>query len=633
MKNYNIITLGPSGSGKTVFLASLFKQLSTSPSKEFFLTVSDNEQRKKLNEIYSRIIGKNQDWPSGTRDITHVKFTGYVKNLDLDLENFPVCQFTYIDYGGGLITDTLPDQRDVFDFQENVPNADAVLAMIDGLKLLKLMRGENLENETILQFLLQDLPNMMQLINQCKRDTSVDFIISKWDLLEGNYNLSEITERLREKSPEFNNVVSNRIKAGCPVRLIPVSSIGMDFASLQSDGLMKKNPGAIPKPFHLEIPIAYVLIDDRVKAGNEALKSSSEKTTLLARLKNSFSNGRADRVRDWEKAHNHLVISFSKCLNNFEEEFPEANLGTKSRLALPSIHTLREHQKVVCSVGFTSNSKTLFSSSDDRTVLFWDVARGNLQKEIVREKSGWVLANLSQDNQKLFTAASADRSIKVWDANTGKLLYELPKEHSEQIGGLVVSLDGSTLISSSRDRTVKVWQLETHSARVIHSLSEHQGFVYALAVSPNGHTLVAGGTDKKMLIWELPVNNDEFRGFRALEHPDFIKALAFSSDGKILVSGGGNKTIYVWDTRTWKIRNELKEHTGAIWSLAIGPDNRFLASGSDDGEIRVWNLSDGTSRTILTEHTGIITTLAFSPDNQILASGSYDKTIKIWQIV
>jgi len=629
MKNYKIITLGPSGAGKTVFLASLFKQLCIPTKEGFFLEISDNEQRKKLNEIYSIIIDKDQDWPSGTRDITQIKFTGYVKNLDL--ENFPVCQFTYIDYVGGLITDILPDQRDVFNFQENVPNADAVLAMIDGLKLLKLMQGENLENETIIQFLLRDLTNMMQLINKCKRDTPVDFIISKWDLLEGNYNLSKITEHLQEQSPEFRNVVSNRVQAGCPVRLIPVSSIGMDFATLEPDGSMKKNPGAIPKPFQLEIPIAYVLIDE-VKAGNEALKSSSEKITLWARVKNSFFNGLADKVGDWEKAHNHLLIGFLKRLKNFEEEFPEANLGAERLFALPSIHTLTRHQEVVCSIGFKSDGKTLFSSSDDGTVLFWEVARGNLQKEIVREKSGWLLANLSQNNQKLFTA-SADKSIKVWDTKTGELLHKLPKEHSEQISGFVISPDGSTLISSSRDKTIKVWQLEINGARVIHTLSQHQGLVYALAVSPNGHTLATGGTDKKIFIWELPVSNDQFLKFRTLEHPNFIKALAFSSDGKILVSGGGNKTIYVWDTRTWKIRNELKEHTGAIWSLAISSDNRFLASGSDDGEIKVWSLSTETLITTLTEHTDIITTLAFSPDNQTLASGSYDKTIKIWQIV
>ncbi|NEQ72156.1 MAG: hypothetical protein F6K23_03140 [Okeania sp. SIO2C9] len=635
IKNYKIITLGASGAGKTVFLASLFRQLSTQTSEGFFLEVSI-KQGQELNKIYSKIFDTDKGWPLGTiGGVTQTIFTCCVTNLAL--EKFPVCQFTYIDYPGDILTGILPNQDDIFDFQQEVSNADAVLVMIDGLKLLKLMQEKDLDNEAVRQLLLIDLPNTMQLVNICKRDTPVHFIISKWDLLEDDYKLSYITERLLEKVPEFKNVVHSRVQAGCPVRLIPVSSIGMDFATLLPDGSMKKKPGAIPKPFQLEIPIAYVLIDG-VKADIKALKSSSENIPLLDLVKKIKELAHVNQekslqeVKDRDTARKHLVISFLKHLKDFEERFPKANLGGEVLFAPEPIHNLTKHEKVVCSVGFTSDGRTLFSSSDDRTVLFWDVARGNLQKKIVQEKSGWVLANLSQDNKLLFTA-SADKSIKVWDANTGKLLYKPLKEHSEPISGFVVSSDGRTLISSSRDQTVKIWQLETNGGRVIHSLSEHQGYIYALAVSPNGQTLATAGTDKKMLIWELPIKNDKFQKFLALKHPSFIKALAFSSDGKMLVSGCGDKTIYVWDTNTWNLKYNLEGHTGAIWSLAISPDNRILASGSNDCTIKVWNLSTGTLKTALTGHTGIITTLAFSPDNQTLASGSDDKTIKIWRIV
>ncbi|NEN87793.1 MAG: WD40 repeat domain-containing protein [Okeania sp. SIO3H1] len=625
IKNYNIITLGPSGAGKTVFLASLFKKLSTPTKEGFFLEISDNKQRKKLKEIYSKIANTNEEWPIGTRILTRTTFTCYVK--DHNLENVEVCKFTYIDYGGGAI---ISDEDDSVNLKkEEVDNADALLVMIDGLKLLKLMEGKDQDNEVVTQLSMTDLPNMMELLNKANKDIPVYFVISKWDLLKGHYNLSDIIKRLRDKVRELDDIVNLRVNAGCPVRFIPVSSIGLDFATLQSDDSMKKNPGATPELFQLEIPVAYVLID-KVTGGNKAIKSSSEKITRWG-VKNPFSNGRADEVEDWETANNHLVISFLKRLKNFEEQFPEANLGTQSHPTLPSIHTFRRHKKVVCSVGFTSDGKTLFSSNDDGTVLFWEVARRNLQKEIVREKPGWVVAHLSQDDQKLFTA-SAYQSIKVWDAHTGKLFYELSKEHSEQISGFVVSPDGSKLISSSRDQTVKIWQLETNGARVMRTLSEHQGLVYTLAVTPNWDTLATGGTDKKILIWELPINNDKFL---TLKHPNpsFIKALAFSSDGKMLVSGGDDQTICVWDKETWNLKFSLRGHTGAIWSLAISPDNRFLASGSDDGEIKVWNLSTGTLITTLTEHTDMITTLAFSPDNQILASGSDDKTIKIWPII
>ncbi len=346
MKNYNIITLGASGAGKTVFLASLFKQLSIQSSEGFFLEEQNSQQRQELNQIYAQIIGKDA-WPRGTlRTVTKWTFTCSVKTLDLD--KYPVCQFTYIDYGGGLITDILDDEDEdnFFDFQKEVPNADAVLAIIDGLKLLKFMQDKDLRTQDVNIWLLRDLPNIMQLVDKCKKDTPVHFLISKWDLLDSRYNLSEVKERLLEKVPEFNDVVHSRVKAGCPVRLIPVSSIGQQFATLQLDGSMKKNPGAIPKPFQLEVPIACVLID-RVKAYMNTLKSVQEDTqesvqfktnfVFLDTLIQSFSNTQAklpnpDReeslkeVKNEETALNYLVCTFLDHLQKFEGNFPAANL-------------------------------------------------------------------------------------------------------------------------------------------------------------------------------------------------------------------------------------------------------------------------------------------------------------------
>lgn len=44
--------LGPSGSGKTVFLASMYKKLSTQGEHGFFLEIDGAEKRKRLNNIY-----------------------------------------------------------------------------------------------------------------------------------------------------------------------------------------------------------------------------------------------------------------------------------------------------------------------------------------------------------------------------------------------------------------------------------------------------------------------------------------------------------------------------------------------------------------------------------------------------
>jgi WD40 repeat protein len=648
MNNYKIITLGTSGAGKTVFLGSLFKQLSIQGEKGFFIEVADSEKRKELITIYTKVIS-GEKWPSGTRKLTDWTFNCCVKNSDLDI--YSVCQFTYIDYAGGLLTDTGEDEDIPFDFQEEVVKADAVLAIIDGLKVYKFMRdsSQGPSNPEVTIFLQRDLPKIMLLVDKCKK-IPVHFIISKWDLLDSHYNLSEVKERLLTNFPDFNSVVRSRVKAGCPVRLIPISSIGKEFATLQSDGSMKKNPDAIPTPFQVEVPLACVLID-RVRAymntsgrdKQDIQESVQAKNNFgfLSTLIQSFFNREAEmllpnkeerlkEVKNDGTALNYLIDIFCDRLQKFEKDFPEANLGGEILFPLSNatlIHTLVGHQKLVRSVGFTSDSQIIFSASHDKSIRYWQVASGKPQG-IVYEKAGFVLANLSKNNQLLFTT-SEDNSIKIWDANTRKILHKW-NAHSDLINAFVVSPDGHTLISGSRDKTVKVWQLQTNSGKLIHTLIGHQGFVYALAVSSDWRIAASGSSDKTVFLWEL----DSGKLLHSLDkHPGFVRALAFSPDGKKLVSGGFDKTVYVWDWKARKLQYKLEEHTGAILSLAISSDNRILASGSEDCTIKLWDLSTGTLVTTLSGHRGRVTALAFSPDNQTLASGSEDNTIKTWKLV
>jgi len=55
LDTYTVIMLGPSGSGKTVFLASMYKKLSTQGDLGFFLEVDGAEKRKRLNKVYTQI--------------------------------------------------------------------------------------------------------------------------------------------------------------------------------------------------------------------------------------------------------------------------------------------------------------------------------------------------------------------------------------------------------------------------------------------------------------------------------------------------------------------------------------------------------------------------------------------------
>lgn len=252
MKTYKIITLGASGAGKTVFLASMFEALSIQGDHGFYLEVEDQNKRKLLNSIYTQII-TGDTWPKGTKysEVSEWTFTCRVKT---PFGDYPACQFTYFDYAGGRLTDMDEDEDE--EFEGMVKQADAILGLLDGQKIHAWMSGSN--KLAADSFLKKDLPSILKLMLSCK--VPIHFALSKWDLLENEFSLNQVIDRLL-KIPKFEHLVRSRNKAGSPIRLIPVSSVGLNFVTPAPDGSMKKTSGANPHPFNMELPIACVLPD------------------------------------------------------------------------------------------------------------------------------------------------------------------------------------------------------------------------------------------------------------------------------------------------------------------------------------------------------------------------------------
>lgn len=343
MENYNIITLGASGAGKTVFLASLFKQLSIPTDEGIYL---ETEQDKQLNATYAQVESKDEPWPQGTKQLTKCCFTCCVKTQDF--EDYPVCQFSYIDYKGGTLTDISQDEDlsdFTFKFKEEIPHADALIILIDGQKLRKCLDTDfDRQDEGNRIFLGIDLPNTIQLVNKAKQ-IPVHFVITKWDLLEEKYDLSKVREDLESKCSEFKKLVNQRKGASYPLRLIPISSVGNKFVTMQPDGSMKKNLGEVPEPFQLEIPLSYVLIDkvaayyNNVDKKNEDFEKSVQNKFgfLLDLIPDAVKRGKLltreqriqklKNVSDTKTAFTYLIDTFVANITEFEKNYPQANLG------------------------------------------------------------------------------------------------------------------------------------------------------------------------------------------------------------------------------------------------------------------------------------------------------------------
>jgi hypothetical protein len=378
MNTYKIITLGASGSGKTVFLSSMFKALGIQADHGFYLQVKDSRQKKLLNAIYTEIIA-GEIWPKGTRysEISEWSYICRVKNPKT-LEYYDACEFVYFDYAGGRLTDINEEDTE---FKNIIKQSDAILGLLDGKKIYDLMN--NNKQSDVDSLLIKDLPGIIKWMSYSQ--VPIHFVISKWDLLEAKFSLQQIRDRLLE-IPEFQMLIYQRNQANSPVRLIPVSSVGSNFATLAPDGSMEKIPGAVPKPFQVEVPISCVF-PDRIKAQLSELLQKKEKLenqklseenvfwkfgglildiafdqvlehlplfeyfpdkkiakVLIGKLDNFFfsiakaknkenidklkveRDSSLEKVKDEETALNHAIDSFLYIQGKLEQDFPESEL-------------------------------------------------------------------------------------------------------------------------------------------------------------------------------------------------------------------------------------------------------------------------------------------------------------------
>jgi hypothetical protein len=260
---FRVVALGGAGSGKTVFLSSLFHTLNyRKPGRSYHLE-TDAAQRVALGSLYSRVSDTSQPWPKGTSTGETREFVFDCVASDGTDTQHPVLRMSYLDFAGELIEEEKDDGGIALaDLAERIKGAHALLGMIDGLKVLQLLRGEP-AGRSYFQRGLQPMFGFMQ-----SASCPIHLVVTKWDLVrdfgepedaDDEYRLGRVIEALLQYEHIRALVyVHSRRQI---VRLIPVSAVGADFVELDADGRVVKRPDGQLRPTNVEVPLCAVLPD------------------------------------------------------------------------------------------------------------------------------------------------------------------------------------------------------------------------------------------------------------------------------------------------------------------------------------------------------------------------------------
>jgi WD40 repeat protein len=340
---------------------------------------------------------------------------------------------------------------------------------------------------------------------------------------------------------------------------------------------------------------------------------------------------------------------------------------------------------------FTGNSKRILITSNDNTVVVWDLAsnkkaglltgflndrdQGGLTYDMdnywdagmaryVRFKNHLLLTN---DGKELIKGKFGTK-IKRWDIASGKTVMEYTG-HTKAVLCSDISKDGKRLLTGGGDGNIILWDLATgDSLQVIHSYQQpildihfnadetqvvtsswdasmkvHDlktgkrlqywdfiefGSAYNIMWGPNDLYLLTA-QHKELRMWEIDTH-EPIRNF--VGHKDQISSLRLSTDQKTLLTASWDSSIRLWDVGTGLMTAKLIDHSGAVHIAIFSQDEKMIYSAGADRIIRVWDAASSKVIRTFLGHNAEITSLLLSPNQKMLISHSVDGATKFWDL-
>lgn len=316
--------------------------------------------------------------------------------------------------------------------------------------------------------------------------------------------------------------------------------------------------------------------------------------------------------------------------------------ASPAAIAVPELEPLIGHSDSIRSLAFSPDSKTIFSSSNDRTVRIWDVETGRLLHLLAGHQERVKSVGISPDGQ-LLLSCSADSQLRGWDKQLLRQRKTSDCRYLVKASSTMVTLVNALPVSPNPERRifatgaeqgrVSIWNLDTGEWQ--RRIAAHSSPVLSLVFSADGKWLVSGSQNKTIKVWDLNCLDDKPLYMIENAHLSEVFSLAISDSRQILVSGGADRTVKLWNLATGEPRSlkpVLEGHSGRVWCVAVSPDGSKIASASGDFTVKLWEVDTGALLQTFTGHLGEVRTVVFSPDGRLLASAGDDLEIKLWQL-
>ncbi|MQL92459.1 hypothetical protein Taro_025073 [Colocasia esculenta] len=272
----------------------------------------------------------------------------------------------------------------------------------------------------------------------------------------------------------------------------------------------------------------------------------------------------------------------------------------------PSIFLqLRGHSKDVTDFDFSSNNQYIASSSLDKTVRVWEIAKGTCIR-VIYGVSSQLCIRFHPVNNNFLSVGNGNREISMINFSTGRVINkplfenEITAMDNDHTGQLIFAGDsqGCVYSVSVNSHTGSLSRSHRHrsSSKNKSAVTTVQYRTFSLLA--HGPVLLVCSRDGNLSFFSVTL---EMRGYLTLRcslkltprmhniHASFCPLLSLEK-GEFIVSGSEDSNVYFYDLTRPKhpCVNKLQGHSSPVIGVAWNHGENLLASSDSDGAVIVW---------------------------------------------
>lgn len=222
------------------------------------------------------------------------------------------------------------------------------------------------------------------------------------------------------------------------------------------------------------------------------------------------------------------------------------------------LREMREHEKRVWSIDFSSADPTLLASgSDDGSVKLWSINQG-VSIGTIKTKANVCSVQFPSDSGHSLAFGSADHKIYYYDLRNSRAPLCTLAGHNKTVS-YVKFLDSVNLVSASTDNTLKLWDLSVCTSRSneppLQSFTGHTNVKNFVGLSVSDGYIATGSETNEVFIYHkafpMPALSFKFSGTDVLSGPEmddaaqFISSVCWRGQSSTLVAANSTGNIKI----------------------------------------------------------------------------------------